>query len=208
MIKKIVAYLKYKYIQKEKEEVKKSLGVIGKNSYIDIPVHFHGNPNNIEIGDNSVIYGDFRFISVKGHFFVGNNCMSAQGLTVVTDNHVRNVGVLIKDMCDIEKQSRFEDVIVEDDVWIGSNVTLLPGVVIGRGSFVGAGAVIRKSIPPYSVVIGNPQQIIGFNMSPDEIVEHENKLYNPDERLPKNVLNDNYICNPQRILCRGKKIVR
>ncbi len=50
-------------------------------------------------------------------------------------------------------------VIIEDDVWIGGNVTILPGVTIGKGSIIGACAVVAKSIPEYSVV-GNPAKII------------------------------------------------
>lgn len=192
----IKAY-KYKYI-------KRKLGNIGKGSYIDIPVDFYGDPKHIHIGEDSVIYGHFRFISVKGHFYVGNHMMSAQGLTVVTDNHVRNVGTYIKDVSDIERNTRFQDVVVEDDVWLGSNVTLLPGVTIGRGAFVGAGAVIRKSIPPYSVVVGNPQIIIGFNLSPLEVIEHEKALYPEEMRLPLGVLEENYANNPQKIICRRK----
>ena len=51
-------------------------------------------------------------------------------------------------------------VIIEDDVWIGSRVTILPGVTIGEGSVIGASAVVAKSVPPYSVVVGNPAKIV------------------------------------------------
>lgn len=51
-------------------------------------------------------------------------------------------------------------VIIEDDVWIGSRVTILPGVKIGRGSIIGAAAVVTKDVPPYSVVAGNPAKIM------------------------------------------------
>lgn len=186
--------------------IKKKLADIGEDSYIDTPVYFYGNPQHIHIGSHSVIYGHFKFVSMRGHFYVGNHTMSAQGLTVVTDNHVRNVGVLIKDVSDVDHYTKYKDVIVEDDVWLGSNVTLLPGVTIGRGAFVGAGAVIRKSVPPYSVVVGNPQSIIGFNMSPSEIIEHEMKLYPEEKRLSRAYLEEVYSNNPQRIICRRKDI--
>ncbi len=51
-------------------------------------------------------------------------------------------------------------VVIEDDVWIGSRVTILPGVTIGRGSVVGAAAVVTKDVPPYSVVAGNPAKVV------------------------------------------------
>nr|WP_143033346.1 DapH/DapD/GlmU-related protein [Prevotellamassilia timonensis] len=51
-------------------------------------------------------------------------------------------------------------VIIEDDCWIGFNVIILPGVTIGKGSIIGAGAVVTKSIPPYSVAGGVPAKVI------------------------------------------------
>ena len=186
--------------------IKSKLGKIGKGSYIDFPVDFYGNSKHIFIGQGSVIYGHFKLISVRGNFYVGNHTMAAQGLTVVTDNHVRNVGILIKDVSDIENNTRCKDVIVEDDVWLGSNVTLLPGVTIGRGAFIGAGAVIRKSVLPYSVVIGNPEKMIGFNMTPEEIIEHEKLLYKKEDRLSLEILEKNFDNSPQKVLCRGRKV--
>lgn len=52
-------------------------------------------------------------------------------------------------------------VVIEDDVWIGPNVTILKGVRIGAGSFLEAGALVTRSVPPRSRVLGNPAQIIG-----------------------------------------------
>lgn len=202
---KIIAHKFIRIIKKYKQHrIYKKLGRIGEESYLDLPINLYGNPKHIFIGRSSTIFGEFKFISVQGHLYIGNNLIAAQGLTIVTDNHVRNVGTLIRDISDIERNSRWKDVIIEDDVWLGSNVTILPGVTIGRGAFIGAGAVIRKSIPPYSVVIGNPQQLIGFNLSPEEIIEHERKLYSENNRLSRKVLEENFMNNPQKIVCRNK----
>jgi maltose O-acetyltransferase len=51
-------------------------------------------------------------------------------------------------------------VIIEDNVWIGARVIILPGVTIGKGSTIGAGAVVSKNIPPYSVAVGNPARVV------------------------------------------------
>lgn len=56
--------------------------------------------------------------------------------------------------------SEEKPVIIEDDVWIGSRVTILPGVIIGKGCIIGASAVVTKSMPPYSVVAGNPAIVV------------------------------------------------
>ena len=50
---------------------------------------------------------------------------------------------------------------VGDDVWIGANVTVLPGVTIGSNTVIGAGSVVTKDVPPYTIVGGNPARVIG-----------------------------------------------
>ena len=75
-----------------------------------------------------------------------------------------------------------KDVVVEEDVWVGCNVTLLAGVTIGRGSTVAAGAVVSKSMPPYCICGGIPAKFIKFYWTIDQILEHEAKLYSEEER--------------------------
>lgn len=67
-------------------------------------------------------------------------------------------------------------VVIEDDVWVGANVTILKGVTIGRGSIVAAGAVVTKSFPPYSVIGGVPAHLLKRRFCDEEIVRHEQKL--------------------------------
>ena len=81
---------------------------------------------------------------------------------------------------------------MEEDVEIGSDVTLLAGVHIGRGAAVGSGSVVRNSIPPYAIAIGNPCKIVGFTFTPEQIIEHEKILYPENERLPLEKLEKNY----------------
>lgn len=85
-----------------------------------------------------------------------------------------------------------QDVILEEDVWLGANVVLLNGVRIGRGAVVAASSVCRTKIPPYSIVAGNPAKVVGFRFTPDEIEEHEMKLYPSDARLSRTILDKNY----------------
>jgi acetyltransferase-like isoleucine patch superfamily enzyme len=59
-------------------------------------------------------------------------------------------------------------VIIEDDVWIGANVVILPGVTIGRGSVIGAGCIVNKPVPPMSLAFGNPMNIKLINVNSNE----------------------------------------
>lgn len=65
--------------------------------------------------------------------------------------------------------SRSGDTTVGDDVWIGSEAMIMPGVNIGTGAVIGSRAIVTKDVPPYSVVGGNPARIIKMRFSPEEI---------------------------------------
>lgn len=80
--------------------------------------------------------------------------------------------------------------VVEEDVWIGRNVTLLSGVTIGRGCIVGAGAVVTKPMPPYHIIVGVPARPIKSKWSIDEILKHEFILYPESERFTREQLED------------------
>lgn len=118
----------------------------------------------------------------------------ASGVTIVVGNHsiAPQTGCWRKNAITVRSGDEDNDVILEEDVWVGANATILDGVKIGRGSVVGAGAVIRNCIPPYSIVIGNPAKVIGFVFTPEEIIEHEKILYPEEERLPLDVLERNF----------------
>ena len=132
-----------------------------------------------------------KFIMKKGSF-------SSYNLCVCPGNHAAVKGVWKHDVTDAMKDEMFpdhrfdKDIIVEEDVWLGINATLLNGAHVGRGCVVGAGCVLSGSIPPYSVIVGNPWRIAKFVFSPEEIVEHEARLYPEDERIPLEQLQDNY----------------
>ena len=66
-----------------------------------------------------------------------------------------------------------KDIVVEDDVWIGTRAIILKGVTIHKGAIVGAGAVVTKDVPPYSIVAGNPAKIVKMRFTDEEIKKHE-----------------------------------
>lgn len=174
---------------------KHKLGYCGKN----VIYNSHNYNPRIFLYDNTNIFEGFRFISYTGNFVMKRNSGSAQGLTVITNNHYRVVGEYIKETVKKRSEDIDMDVIVEEDVWIGANVTLMPGVTIGRGANIGAGSVVRFNVPPYSIVLGNPAKIIAFSFTPDEVKEHEEKLYVSEERTDivkyKTLYNRFYIDN-------------
>jgi Acetyltransferase (isoleucine patch superfamily) len=79
---------------------------------------------------------------------------------------------------------------LKKDVWIGSNVTILSGVHIGRGVTIAAGAVVNRRLPPYCVAGGVLAKPIKFYWSIDEIMEHEKKIYPESERFSREDLED------------------
>lgn len=83
-----------------------------------------------------------------------------------------------------------QDVIIEPDVWIGINVTILKGVTIGRGSTICVDAVVSKSTPPYSISGGVPAKFIKFYWTIDQILEHEKALYPVEERYTREQLEE------------------
>lgn len=86
------------------------------------------------------------------------------------------------------------DVICDEDVWLGANVTLCPGVHIGRGCIVAAGAVcIRtKEYPPYSIIGGNPAKFIKWRFDLQGQIEHEKQRFAEVERIPIEILKETY----------------
>lgn len=156
------------------------------------------NSDNLVMGRNTNIDNGALIMNTRARFVMKDNSGAAIGLTVVTGNHLSIKGKLFKmvtnkdkDIIDVNHELD-KDVIVEEDVWIGSNVTLLSGTHINRGAIVGSGSIVRTSIPPYSIVIGNPAKVIGFRFTPEEIIEHEKLLYPENQRLALTKLERNY----------------
>lgn len=172
-----------------------SLGYLDKTAVFKMP-DVCSCPQKIFLYENANVYEHSKFIispqGEKGRFIMKRNSGSAQGLTVITGNHHREIGVLFKSLETTRKADVDKDVVVEEDVWIGANVTLLAGVKLGRGSTIAAGSVCAKSVPPYAIVMGNPASVIGFNYTPEEIIKHESVLYPENERLSIEKLERNY----------------
>lgn len=146
------------------------------------------NPKNVFLyGDNGLRNADI--MATKARFIMKPHSGAAEGLRVTTGNHAMIVGRFYRTITGQEKpQGLDKDVVVESDVWIGRNVTLLCGITIGRGAIIAAGAVVNKDVPPYCVAAGVPAKPIKFKWTIDQILEHESILYPEEERFSREQL--------------------
>jgi maltose O-acetyltransferase len=123
---------------------------IGKNSYIFGKAEIR-SPRHIIIGQNTII-GHNAILDGRGGLEIGNNVNLSSGVWIWTVEHMANDS----NFCSVS-----ERVIIEDYSWISCRTVILPGVRIGYGSVVCAGAVVTKNVEPYSIVAGVPAKKIG-----------------------------------------------
>jgi maltose O-acetyltransferase len=125
---------------------------MGENITIGSNV-FLGNGRDIEVGDYTQINEDTWIRNVR----IGKYVMIAPRAMILNYGH---------NSTDLETAMMFQGIreypqtIIEDNVWIGANAIILPGLQIGTGSIVGAGAVLTKNVEPYSIVGGNPAKLL------------------------------------------------
>ena len=97
-------------------------------------------------------------IECSGGVEIGEYFHTGKGLTIFSTNHNYDFGEKIPyDEINIEKK-----VTIKDFVWLGANVTIVPGITIGEGAVVGAGSVVTKDVPDCAVVGGNPAKILKY----------------------------------------------
>lgn len=113
-------------------------------------------PQNIYVGDKTNINRYCcLWASLKARIIIGKNCLTGSNVTILTSKYSVSGRRNFRENPSIE-----QDVVIEDDVWLGANVVVLPGVRIGKGSVIGAGAVVSRDVPPFSVVVGPRSKII------------------------------------------------
>lgn len=116
--------------------------ISGALSRVSVGNHVNFNSNAEFLGRGNVTIGDY--------FHTGKN------LTIITSNHNYDHGAAIP----YDHTYLIADVTIEDFVWLGHQVIILPGVTIGEGAIVAAGAVVTKDVPKYAIVGGAPARVI------------------------------------------------
>lgn len=147
---------------------------IGRDCIIGGNFIFESEEGDISVGNHTYIGGS-TFISRKS-INIGNNVTIAWGCTIYDhDSHSLDYFKRRKDIDDELKDIKSgvsfiknkdwdcvnsKPIIIKDDVWIGMNVIILKGVTIGEGAIVGAGSVVTKDVPAWTVVAGNPAKVV------------------------------------------------
>lgn len=117
------------------------------------------NQPMIIIGENSEI-GSFAHITAMNKIEIGKNVLMGKYVTITDNSHGKNS---IKEIAiPPVKRTLFSkgSVLIEDNVWIGDKVTVLPSVHIGYGAIIGANTVVTKDVPKNAIVCGNPMRVI------------------------------------------------
>ena len=129
-------------------------------------VLINANRGFVSIGHGSWI-GPCSVISGNGGVDIGKNVMIAShcAINTVSHNYCRT------DIPMRDQGLNCEPVLIGDDVWIGIGAIILQGIQIGRGSIIGAGAVVTRDIPPYSIAMGTPARVTGSRLHPDCVNE-------------------------------------
>lgn len=139
-------------LKKRRELLEQLLGGVGDEVWIEPPIRF-AYGSKTKIGNH--FYANFNLVVVDDiSVTIGDYVMIAPNVTITATGHPVHPDLRLNG-----DQFSFP-VVIEDHVWIGSNVVILPGVTIGRNSVIGAGSIVTKDIPQDVVAAGNPCRIL------------------------------------------------
>lgn len=142
-----------KLIQKYR---KRKLEACGENTYIARNCTLSGN---VHLGSYIVLGTGSHFVSTRATIYIHDHVIFGPNVTIYTGDHPMDIiGKHISELTDADKTDPAldQDVVIESGCWIGTRAIILKGVTIGRGSVIGAGAIVTKDVPPYSTYVGVP----------------------------------------------------
>lgn len=112
------------------------------------PTSFITSPSRIKFGKKtSPGSGPNQYIQGENGIVIGNNVQIGPSVSIISANH---------DLSDFDRHLPADPIVIGDNVWIGGNSVILPGVIIGSNVAIGAGSIVTKSIPSDSIAFGNP----------------------------------------------------
>ncbi|PKH05367.1 acetyltransferase [Moritella sp. Urea-trap-13] len=137
---------------------------LGKSltSGVGLRIDIISETSELVIGDN-VQLNDYCHLGVADKVTIGSNTLIASKVFITDHGHGRfktPCELSAPNTCPISRPLESSAVDIGSNVWIGESVMILPGVSIGDGSVIGAGSVVSKSIPPYTIAVGNPAKVI------------------------------------------------
>ena len=152
------------YYIKRKNRIKFGKGFTsGVGMRIDVPYAKSANQTIIEIGEN-VQVNDYVHITAVNSVKIGNNVLIASKVFITDHNHggynEEHTPQSHPDESPADRPITFKGVTIEDNVWIGEFVSVLPGVTIGKGAIIGSMSVVSKNIPPDTIAVGSPARAI------------------------------------------------
>jgi acetyltransferase-like isoleucine patch superfamily enzyme len=122
---------------------------------LDQGIHIQTIGAAISIGARTYM-GPYVCMAGPGNISIGKDCLIASHTGIYANNHI-----FADPNTPINQQGlSYKGITIEDDCWLGSGVRVIDGVTIGKGSIVGAGTVVNKDIPPYSIAVGVPARVI------------------------------------------------
>lgn len=160
--------------EKEQEElVKEILGKTGENVHIEAPFHCDYG-YNIEVGENFFANYNLTVLDV-GKVRIGKNAQIAPNVSIYTAGHPIHPD---------SRNSGYEygiEVTIGDNVWIGGNVCIMPGVTVGDNVVIGAGSVVTKDIPDSVIAVGNPCRVVRAITDDDRDFYYRDRRFDVDD---------------------------
>lgn len=167
---------------------RKNLGSKGYNTILEFPC-FLDSPQDIYLDENVKVRSNVYFINAPGSkVTIKKYTAVASGTKFITNGHQSTVGIPHFLLGASHINDKAGNITIGEDVWIGANCTIMPGVTVGRGAIIASGALVTKDVPPYALVVGSPAKIVKKKFELEDILKHEEKLYKPEERFTKEFL--------------------
>ena len=160
--------------EKEQDElIKEILGKTGENVHIEAPFHCDYG-YNIEVGENFFANYNLTVLDV-GKVRIGKNAQIAPNVSIYTAGHPIHPD---------SRNSGYEygiEVTIGDNVWIGGNVCIMPGVTVGDNVVIGAGSVVTKDIPDSVIAVGNPCRVVRTITDDDRDFYYRDRRFDVDD---------------------------